>query len=110
MLIAAAGIIPIGAVSQGTVLLTPYALMMGLAVGVFSSAIPYTLEMQAMRNMPKQTFSIMMSMEPAIAAIAAFIIIDEMLTFSQWAAVALVVIATAGSSMSQRQKQVETLS
>lgn len=110
MLVAAAGIIPIGAISQGAVLLTPYALLMGLAVGVFSSAIPYTLEMQAMRNMPKQTFSIMMSMEPAIAAIAAFIIIDETLTFSQWAAVALVVIATAGSSMSQRQKQVETLS
>ena len=110
MLVAAAGIIPIGAISQGAVLLTPYALLMGLAVGVFSSAIPYTLEMQAMRNMPKQTFSIMMSMEPAIAAIAAFIIIDETLTLSQWAAVALVVIATAGSSMSQRQKQVETLS
>ena len=110
MLVAAAGIIPIGAVSQGAVLLTPYALLMGLAVGVFSSAIPYTLEMQAMRNMPKQTFSIMMSMEPAIAAIAAFIIIDEALTVSQWSAVALVVIATAGSSISQRQKQVETLS
>ena len=52
----------------------------------------------------------MMSVEPAVAAIAAFIIIDETLTLSQWFAVALVVIATAGSSITQRQKQVETLS
>ncbi len=70
--------------------------------------------MSAMRNMPKQTFSIMMSVEPAVAAIAAFIIIDETLTLSQWFAVALVVIATAGSSATQKQlpkqKQVETLS
>ena len=110
MLVAAFAIVPIGVVSQGTVLLTPFALFMGVAVGVFSSAIPYTLEMNAMRNMPKQTFSIMMSVEPAIAAIAAFIIIDETLTVSQWFAVALVVVATAGSSITQRQKQVETLS
>lgn len=110
MLVAAIGIVPIGVVSQGTVLLTPFALLMGLAVGVLSSALPYTLEMNAMRNMPKQTFSIMMSVEPAIAAVAAFIIIDETLTLSQWLAVGMVVIATAGSSITQRQKQVETLS
>ena len=110
MLVAAFAIVPIGVISQGAVLLTPFALFMGVAVGVFSSAIPYTLEMNAMRNMPKQTFSIMMSVEPAIAAIAAFIIIDETLTVSQWFAVALVVVATAGSSITQRQKQVETLS
>ena len=110
MLVAALAIVPIGVISQGYVLLTPFALLMGIAVGVFSSAIPYTLEMNAMRNMPKQTFSIMMSVEPAIAAVAAFIIIDETLTVSQWFAVALVVIATAGSSITQRQKQIETLS
>lgn len=110
MLVAAFAIVPIGVISQEEVLLTPFALFMGVAVGVFSSAIPYTLEMNAMRNMPKQTFSIMMSVEPAIAAIAAFIIIDETLTVSQWFAVALVVVATAGSSVTQRQKQVETLS
>lgn len=110
MLVAAFAIVPIGVISQGEVLLTPFALFMGVAVGVFSSAIPYTLEMNAMRNMPKQTFSIMMSVEPAIAAIAAFIIIDETLTVSQWFAVALVVVATAGSSITQRQKQIETLS
>ena len=95
-------------------LLSPQAIFIGFAVGVFSSAIPYTLEMSAMRNMPKQTFSIMMSVEPAVAAIAAFIIIDETLTLSQLFAVALVVIATAGSSATQKQlpkqKQIETLS
>lgn len=110
MLVAAICIVPIGVMSQGSVLLTPQAIFIGFAVGVFSSAIPYTLEMKAMRNMPKQTFSIMMSVEPAIAAIAAFIIIDETLTVSQWFAVALVVLATAGSSITQKQKQIETLS
>jgi inner membrane transporter RhtA len=106
--------VPIGVASQGIALLSPQAIFIGFAVGVFSSAIPYTLEMSAMRNMPKQTFSIMMSVEPAVAAIAAFIIIDETLTLSQWFAVALVVIATAGSSATQKQlpkqKQIETLS
>jgi len=76
--------------------------------------VPIGVASQGMRNMPKQTFSIMMSVEPAVAAIAAFIIIDETLTLSQWFAVALVVIATAGSSATQKQlpkqKQIETLS
>lgn len=110
MLVAAICVVPIGVISQGSVLFTPQAIFIGFAVGIFSSAIPYTLEMKAMRNMPKQTFSIMMSVEPAIAAIAAFIIIDETLTVSQWFAVALVVLATAGSSITQKQKQIETLS
>ncbi len=56
MLIAAIGIVPFGVISQGEALLAPYALMMGLAVGVLSSALPYTLEMNALRNMPQQTF------------------------------------------------------
>ncbi|GFD81775.1 hypothetical protein KUL118_46370 [Tenacibaculum sp. KUL118] len=110
MLVAALCVVPIGVISQGSALLSPDVIFIGCAVGIFSSAIPYTLEMSAMRNMPKQTFSIMMSVEPAVAAIAAFIIIDEMLTLSQWFAVALVVIATAGSSITQKEKQVETLS
>ena len=114
MLVAAICVVPIGVASQGIALLSPQAIFIGFAVGVFSSAIPYTLEMSAMRNMPKQTFSIMMSVEPAVAAIAEFIIIDETLTLSQWFAVALVVIATAGSSATQKQlpkqKQIETLS
>jgi len=109
MLVAAMCVVPVGVITQGSALLAPEAVLIGCAVGIFSSAIPYTLEMSAMRNMPKQTFSIMMSVEPAVAAIAAFIIIDESLTLSQWFAVALVVIATAGSSITQRQKQVETL-
>ncbi|WP_334059985.1 EamA family transporter [Alteromonas sp. S005] len=114
MLVAAICVVPIGIVSQGSALLSSEAMLIGCAVGIFSSAIPYTLEMSAMRNMPKQTFSIMMSVEPAVAAVAAFIIIDETLTLTQWLAVALVVIATAGSSATQKQvpkqKQLETLS
>ena len=72
MLVAAICVVPIGIVSQGSALLSSEAMLIGCAVGIFSSAIPYTLEMSAMRNMPKQTFSIMMSVEPAVAAVAAF--------------------------------------
>ncbi|MFM9815885.1 EamA family transporter, partial [Streptomyces scabiei] len=67
---------------------------------VMSSALPYTLEMVALRNMPAQGFSIMMSLEPAIAAMAGFMILGELLSFWQWLAIALVIIASVGSSAS----------
>ena len=97
--VAALVLVPYGAISQGTALLDTNILIMGLFIGVLSSALPYTLEMIALRAMPAQGFSIMMSMEPAIAALAGFLILHEQLSLLQWLAIILVIIATLGSTL-----------
>ncbi len=61
--------------------------------------------MVALRNMPAQGFSIMLSLEPAFAALAGFIILGELLTLWQWLAILLVIIASVGSSFSSVKKQ-----
>jgi len=109
MTIAAAFLVPIGAVSQGLALLSWEVLPLGFLVGILSSAIPYSLEMVALRNMTSQNFSVFMSMEPAIAALAGFFILAELLTLWQWLAIALVIMASLGSSLTSSQaKQPET--
>ncbi|HEA15175.1 MAG TPA: DMT family transporter [Pseudoalteromonas prydzensis] len=100
MSVAALILVPYGAISQGSALLSWEVIPLGLLVAIMSSALPYTLEMVALRNMPAQGFSIMMSLEPAIAALAGFIILAELLSIWQWLAILLVIIASVGSSMS----------
>ncbi|WP_149980028.1 EamA family transporter [Pseudoalteromonas rhizosphaerae] len=100
MSVAALILVPYGAISQGGALLNWEVIPLGLLVAIMSSALPYTLEMVALRNMPAQGFSIMMSLEPAIAALAGFIILGELLTLWQWLAILLVIVASVGSSMS----------
>ncbi|CAI89297.1 EamA family transporter [Pseudoalteromonas translucida] len=76
---------------------------LGIAIAVLSSALPYTLEMITLRNMSSQGFSIMMSLEPAIAALAGLLILGELLSIWQWLAILLVIIASVGSSTSKPQ-------
>lgn len=96
-----------------TVTITPYALAVGgierfavhllvpcVAMAVFSSALPFALEMKALRLLPSRTFSVLMSLEPVIAALCGLLLLGEHLTRSQWAAVALIVIASAGATSS----------
>lgn len=99
MTVAAAFLVPIGAVSQGMALLSWEVLPVGFLVGVLSSAIPYSLEMVALRYMTSQNFSVFMSLEPAIAAMAGFLILAEYLTLWQWLAIGLVIVASLGSSL-----------
>lgn len=109
MTVAAAFLVPIGAISQGMALLSWDVLPLGFLVGILSSAIPYSLEMVALRNMTSQNFSVFMSMEPAIAALAGFFILAELLTLWQWLAIVLVIMASLGSSLTSSQaKQPET--
>jgi inner membrane transporter RhtA len=103
MTVAAIVLVPIGAVSQGLALITWEVLPLGLLVGVLSSALPYSLEMVALRNMPTQAFSVLMSLEPAIAALAGLIILSEQLTLLQWSAIGLVIIASIGSSFTPKK-------
>ena len=99
-------LVPVGAVTQGMALLSWDVLPLGFLVGILSSAIPYSLEMVALRNMTSQNFSVFMSMEPAIAALAGFLILAELLTLWQWLAIGLVIVASLGSSLTSSQAKV----
>jgi inner membrane transporter RhtA len=83
--------------------LTPPRLGAGLGVALLSSAVPYTLEMVALRVLPSRTFGILMSLEPAIAALAGLLFLSERLTLLQWLAVVLVSAASAGSTVTARR-------
>jgi inner membrane transporter RhtA len=85
--------------------LTSHLLMKGLGVAVLSSALPYSLEMIGLRNMPARTFGILLSLEPAIGAISGLIFLNEHLSPTQWLAVALVISASAGSSLAVNGKE-----
>lgn len=103
MAVAACFLVPIGVVSAGTALLDSSVLLFGIAVALMSSAIPYSLEMVALKRLPAQSFSILMSLEPAIAALAGLLILSEQLSLLQWGAIAAVISASLGSSLTHRK-------
>ncbi|MNQ52048.1 Threonine/homoserine exporter RhtA [compost metagenome] len=103
MLFAAILILPFGFYENGLANLTPKFLGMGAALALLSSAIPFTLEMKALGQLPPRTFSILMSLEPAAAAICAFIFLQENLNFYEILAVVCVVIASVGSTLTAKR-------
>jgi inner membrane transporter RhtA len=103
MLFAALLILPFGFYENGLANLTPKLFGMGIALALLSSAIPFTLEMKALGQLPPRTFSILMSLEPAAASICAFIFLQEHLSFYEILAVVCVVIASAGSTLTAKR-------
>ncbi|MFG3233823.1 DMT family transporter [Streptomyces antibioticus] len=101
MAIGALLFLPLGLAESGTKLLDPVTLGLGAAVAVLSSVLPYTLELLALRRLPAPTFAIMMSLEPAIAATAGFFILNQALTATEAAAIALVIAASMGAVRTQ---------
>ena len=89
---------PVGVADGGTDLLAPEVIAVGFAVAILSSAIPYTLEMEALRRMPVGVFGVLMSLEPAMAALAGFVVLDEGLASRELIAIVLVVAASAGAA------------
>lgn len=89
---------PVGIWKAGWTLLDPRVLALGLAVAVLSSALPYSLEMVALRRLKAQTFSVLMSLEPALAALMGYVLLSERLTGRQWAAVACIIAASLGAA------------
>lgn len=78
----------------------------GLGVALLSSAIPYSLEMMALRAMPARTFGILMSVEPAIGALSGLVFLRERLSAGQWLAILLVMGASAGATLTARKAEV----
>jgi inner membrane transporter RhtA len=101
MAVGAVLFLPLGIAESGTKLLDPVTLGLGAAVALLSSVLPYTLELLALRRLPASTFAVLMSLEPAIAATAGFLILDQALNASEAAAIALVVAASMGAVRTQ---------
>ncbi|WEH17245.1 EamA family transporter [Streptomyces sp. VNUA24] len=101
MAVAAVLFLPLGIVESGTRLLDPTTLALGSAVAVLSSVLPYTLELLALRRLPASTFAVLMSLEPAIAATAGFLILDQALAATEALAIALVIGASMGAVRTQ---------
>ncbi len=99
-LIAAAAMTLPALVTGGTSLFEPRILLIGALVGLLSSVIPYSAELVALRSLRPAVFGILMSLEPAAAALAAIVVLDEHLSPLQWLAIACVVAASVGATRS----------
>jgi inner membrane transporter RhtA len=103
MTIAALAVVPFALVEGGIEKFEPGLLLPCAALAVLSSALPFTLEMKALRLLPGRTFSILMCLEPVIAALCGLVLLGEHLTPAQWVAIAFVVIASVGATTSVRR-------
>ncbi|GGV94044.1 membrane protein [Streptomyces gelaticus] len=104
LVVAALLSLPLGVMESGSKLLVPSTLALGAAVALLSSVLPYTLELMALRRLPAPTFAILMSLEPAIAATAGFLILGQALTTTDALAIALVIGASMGAVRSQARR------
>lgn len=95
--------LPAGVLSAGAGLLEPRTLAIGLAVGVVSSAIPYSLDLLALRRLPTAVFGVLTSLNPAIAALAGLVVLHELPPGRQLLGIALVVVASAGVTLTGRR-------
>jgi inner membrane transporter RhtA len=102
MAVAALVAVPVGVADSGTALIQPWVLAAGLGVALLSSVIPYTLDLEALRKIPPRVFGILMSLEPAMAALIGLIVLRESLHGTQWIAVLCVVAASAGATRGAR--------
>jgi inner membrane transporter RhtA len=102
MAVGACVALPLGMVSAGSSLLEPALLAAGLGVAVLSSAIPWSLELEALRRLPTHVFSVLMSLEPAIGALVGLVVLGERLGIRAVTAIALVVTASAGAARGAR--------
>jgi inner membrane transporter RhtA len=105
MLVAAVAITPVGVAAGHAALLRPSILLTGLAIGLLSSIIPYSLELEALRRIPARVFGIWMSLEPAAAALVGLVILGQALAVREWVAVGCVMAACAGAARGAREPQ-----
>jgi inner membrane transporter RhtA len=97
MCLAAALLVPVGVADAGDALLDAEVLLVGAAVAVLSSAIPYSAEFEALRLMPEHVFGVLLSLEPAVAALAGYLLLDQALGARELVGIAFVMAATAGA-------------
>lgn len=86
-----------GVYEGGSNLINPHVMLVGFAVAMLSTAIPYSLEMQAMRRLNQTTFGVLMSVEPAIASLIGFLVLGQALDALELGGIACVIAASAGA-------------
>jgi inner membrane transporter RhtA len=102
MVVAAVAVTPSGIMAGGRALLRPAVLGAGVAIGLLSSIIPYSLELEALRRVPAKVFGIWMSLEPAVAALVGLAMLGQSLALRDWVAIGCVSVASAGAARTAR--------
>ncbi len=97
-------LLPFGVIFSGLRMLNPLHILGGIAIAVLSSAVPYSLDIEALRRIPTHIFGILMSLEPAIATLAGFLLLRESIDARGIVALLLVTIATIGSTTFAQSK------
>jgi inner membrane transporter RhtA len=92
-------LLPFGIAGAGYALLDPKLLLAGFGVAMLSSAIPFSLELEALRKIPARVFGVLMSLEPAVAALAGLVVLGERLEMRAVAAILFVTVAASGASL-----------
>jgi inner membrane transporter RhtA len=93
---------PAGILQAGGVLGDWRVLATGVAVGLLSAAIPFSLEIESLRRLPARVFGVLMSLEPAVGALAGLVVLGQMLHSREIVAVAMVCVASAGAAWGRR--------
>lgn len=104
MVLGAVLITPWGIVSSAGHLREPQLVGAAVGVGLLSSALPWSLELEALRRLPTHVFGVVLSLEPAVAALAGFVFLHEHLRLRAWLAIGLVVLASAGAALDVRRR------
>jgi inner membrane transporter RhtA len=100
--VAALLVAPVGIAQGGTALLRPTVLLIGIVVALMTAVINFALELVALRQMPPRTFGVLMSLSPAVAALAGFVVLDQRLSLLQVTGIALVIAASAATVSGSR--------
>ncbi|MBO4208237.1 EamA family transporter [Micromonospora echinofusca] len=103
MAVGALCVLPFGVLTDGAGLLDPRILVLGLGVALLSSVLPYSAELAALRRMPARVFAVLLSLEPAVAALVGALLLHELLAWSQVAGIGCVVGAALGATLARRE-------
>jgi inner membrane transporter RhtA len=110
LVVGGVAIAPFGVAAGGTTLLRPSVLAKGAAVAVLSSAIPYSLELAALRRLRAAVFGVLMSLEPAMGALSGLVFLNQHLRLHEWLAIGAVMLASIGATVtSDNPNPVEVL-
>lgn len=107
MLIGALAVLPLGAPGAVVGLTDPKLLLLALGTAVLASVLPYTLELSALRRLPRHVFGIMLSLEPVVALLAGVLLLNQGITPLRVTAAVLVVVASAGVTLTARSRPEE---
>lgn len=104
MAVAALLVFPFGLLQAREALFDLALLPLAIGVAVLSSALPYSLEIVALKRLPQKTFGILLSLEPAMSALAGFLVLHEALSATQWLAIGCIIAASVGAATTAKPK------